>query len=228
MAGDGLRIGFIGAGGIVRQRHVPGLRAVPGVELVGVANRSRASSERAARELGIERVYDDWQELVRADAVDIVWIGTHPATHREMSVAALAAGKHVFCQGRMALDFRDARAMWEAAERSDRTTMVCPPPHYVRGDRVIRDLLAEGFVGRPYDVVVQSYSATYADPATPIHWRQQRAVSGYNTLDVGMMVEVTQRWLGYARRVTALEKTHIPTRPVPEDGQAPVERPDTL
>ena len=228
MAADTVRVGFIGAGEIVRERHVPGLRQLDGVELVAVANRSRASSERAAAEFGIRRAYDDWRELTRADDVDVVWIGTHPATHREMTVAALEAGKHVFCQARMALDYRDARAMWEAARASDRTTMLCPPPHYMRGDRVVRRLLAEGLVGEPRNVVVQSYSDGYADPSRPIHWRQQWAISGYNTLDVGMMVEVTQRWLGYARRVTAIDKTVFPSRPGPDGGTAPVERPDTL
>jgi predicted dehydrogenase len=228
MAARTVRVGFIGAGAIVRQRHVPGLRQVGEIELVGVANRSRASSERAAAEFGIQRAYDDWRELVRADDVDVVWIGTHPTTHREMTLAALEAGKHVFCQARMAPDYRDARAMWDAARTSDRTTMLCPPPHYMRGDRVIRRLLREGLVGEPRNVVVQSYSANYADPSTPIHWRQQRAISGYNTLDVGMMVEVMQRWLGYARRVSAFEKTVFPTRPNPNSGTASVERPDTL
>jgi len=228
MAGGALRIGFVGAGGIVRDRHVPGLKGIPGVELVGVANRSRASSERAAQEFGIRRAFDDWKQLVQSDEVDIIWIGTHPYVHREITVAALAAGKHVFCQARMAMDYQEARAMWEAAEKSDRTAMLSPPPHYLRGDRVVRRMLADGFVGQPYDVVVQSYSDPYADPNTPIHWRQQRVISGFNTLDVGMMVEVMHRWLGYARRVVGLEKTVFPTRPAPGDGQAAVDRPDTL
>lgn len=228
MAHERLRIGFVGAGDIVRLRHVPGLRQIPGMELVGVANRSQESSERAAQELGIGRVYPDWRALVQSDDVDVVWIGTHPSTHREVSLAALEADKHVFCQARMAPDYRSARAMWAASERSERTTMLCPPPHYMRGDRVVRALLADGFVGRPYNVVVRSYSANFADPTTPLHWRQQRDVSGYNTLDVGMMIEVMHRWLGYARRITAIEKTVFPTRPTADGGQGPVERPDTL
>ena len=53
MAGENLRIGFVGAGGIVRDRHVPGLRTVSGIEFHGVVNRSQESSQKAAEEFGI-------------------------------------------------------------------------------------------------------------------------------------------------------------------------------
>lgn len=230
MAGDTLRIGFVGAGGICRTRHVPGLKKVPGVEFEVVANRSKPSTEAAASEFGIKRTADNWMQVVEDPNVDIVWIGTHPYMHREITLAALEAGKHVFTQARMAMDYADAKQMWEAAKKYPHlTTSICPPPHYMRGDRVIRRMLAEGFVGRPLNVVVQSYSDSYADPSAPRHWRQEGAVSGYNTLDVGMMVEVMQRWLGYASRVTALEKFVYPTRPAADgSGEVKVDRPDTL
>jgi predicted dehydrogenase len=228
MASGKLRIGFVGAGGIVRQRHAPGLKAVPDVEFVGVVNRSRESSERAAQEFGIARVYDTWQQLVESDDIDIVWIGTHPYMHREITVAALEAGKHVFCQARMAMDYLDGKLMWEASKKHNRTTMICPPPHFMRGDRFIRRLLSEGFVGEPRNVVVQSFSTAYADADAPLHWRQDEVVSGYNTLDLGMMVEVTQRWMGYAKRVTALSHTFVTER-LDADGELRrVGRPDAV
>lgn len=224
-----LRIGFVGAGGIVRDRHVPGLRTVEGVEFHGVANRSRASSERAAEEFGIERAYDDWQQLVADPAIDIVWIGAHPSMHRVVTEAALAAGKHVFTQARMALDYADARAMYAAAQRHpQQTTMISPPPHFMPGDRTVRRMIAEGFIGEPRNVVVQSYNAAYLDPTTPRHWRQRWDLSGYNALDLGMMLEVTDRWLGPTTHVVALERTFTTERPDGEGGVAPVERPDTL
>ena len=230
MAGDTLRIGFVGAGAINRTRHVPGLKKIPGVEFEVVANRSQGSSQAAADEYGIKRTAGNWMEVVEDPNVDVVWIGTHPYMHREITIAALEAGKHVFTQARMAMDYADAKLMWEAAKQYPHlTTNICAPPHYMRGDRVIRRMLAEGYVGQPLNVVVQSFSDGYADPKAPRHWRQEGAISGYNTLDVGMMIEVMQRWLGYAKRVTALEKTVYLTRPAPDgSGDAPVERPDTL
>jgi predicted dehydrogenase len=223
-----LRIGFVGAGGIVRQRHAPGLAKVEGVEFAAVANRRPESTAAAAEAYGIRKTFDDWRELVNWDGIDVVWIGTHPNLHRPVTEAALAAGKHVFCQARMATSYADAKAMYEAARRSERTTMLCPPPHYMRGDRVVRRLLREGLIGQPYNVLISSFSDAYHDPTTPLHWRQVVSLSGYNTLDLGMMIEVQQRWLGYARRVTALDHTFTPTRPDSTYSSGRVDRPDTV
>src|SRR5687768_558101 len=61
-----IRVGIIGAGGIVSSTHVPGLKRQAQVELVSVANRSLESSQRAAAELGIARAHADWEELLDA------------------------------------------------------------------------------------------------------------------------------------------------------------------
>ena len=68
MSGDKgtLRVGVVGAGANTRKYHIPNLRAQTGVEIVSVANRTRESGERAAKELGIPRAYDTWQQLGRA------------------------------------------------------------------------------------------------------------------------------------------------------------------
>jgi len=65
MADGAIRVGIVGAGAIIRSRNLRGLRAMPGVEMVSVVNRSRESSERAAEEMEIPQVYDNWVELVR-------------------------------------------------------------------------------------------------------------------------------------------------------------------
>ncbi|MGH7351549.1 MAG: Gfo/Idh/MocA family protein, partial [Candidatus Methylomirabilales bacterium] len=81
MPNETIRVGIVGAGANTRLKHIPGLRAVPGVEIVSVANRSRDSSERVAREFGIPKVYDNWLELVEADDTDAICIGTWPYLH---------------------------------------------------------------------------------------------------------------------------------------------------
>src|SRR5438477_559713 len=97
-----LKVGIIGAGANTKSRHIPGLRAVPDVEIVAVCNRRPESTREAAREFGIPRTFDNWQDLVGDPAIDAVVIGTWPYLHEPITLAALAAGKHVLTEARMA------------------------------------------------------------------------------------------------------------------------------
>lgn len=207
-----VRIGFIGAGGIAQQRHLPGLKKIDGVQLVAVANRHRESGERVAREWGFGEAVGDWHEVIERPDVDAVFIAAPPYLHRDATLAALKAGKHVFCQARMARNFAEARDMYEAARRSDRVTMLCPPPHAMKGDYLVKKLIADGYLGTPREVHVHSFADTFADPSLPLHWRQDSFISGFNTLNLGMLVEVLNRWLGGFDEVTALTATHTPRR----------------
>lgn len=220
MSATPVRIGFIGAGGIARQRHLPGLKAIDGVELVAVANRTRASSERVATEWGFSEVCDDWHAVIEQHDVDAVFIATPPYLHCEATLAALDAGKHVFCQARLARNYAEALRMYERARRGDRVAMVCPPPHALAGDFVVQRLLGEGLLGRLYHVSVRGLGPDYADPDAPLHWRQDAFLSGYNTLALGMWIEVLHRWVGYFATISAQAAYHIPRRRRPGSVQA--------
>src|SRR5690349_13808533 len=99
---DTIRIGFVGLGANARLMHVPGFRACEDVEIVAVCNRRRESTEAAAREFGIPRTFDHWEDLVADPGVDAVVVGTWPYLHCPVTLAALAAGKHVMTEARMA------------------------------------------------------------------------------------------------------------------------------
>lgn len=228
MAEQPVRIGIIGAGGIARQRHLPNLRQIPGVVVQVVCNRTRARAEQVAAEFGVPEVETDWRRVIERPDLDAVLIATPPYLHCEATLAALDAGKHVFCQARMARTAAEARAMYERALRSDRVTMLCPPPNGMRGDRVMRRLLREGFVGAVRDVHATGFSAAYSDPNAPLHWRQDFEVSGYNTLTLGMWAEVLHRWVGPHRRVAAVTRVHTPTRARPDGALAEVRIPDSV
>jgi len=229
MATQKIRIGIIGAGGIVRQRHYPGLKNIPGVELVVVCNRSRESSERAAAEFGIPAIRTDWREVVAMPELDAILIGTHPHLHAEATIAALDAGKHVFCQARMARDYAEAKAMYAKSREGNRVTMLCPPPTAMKGDRVMREMIGEGYLGELRDVHVTGLAATYADAGAPLHWRQDFALSGYNVLTLGLWIEVLHRWIGYHRRVVSVTRVHTAERRRPDtDERVPVRIPDSV
>src|SRR5262245_54074574 len=103
-----LRIGLVGAGANTRTRHIPGLRAIADVEIVAVCNRRPESTSAAAREFGIPRTFDRWEDLVADPGVDAVVIGTWPYLHCPITLEALKAGKHVLTEARMAMTAAEA------------------------------------------------------------------------------------------------------------------------
>ncbi len=209
-----VRVGFVGAGRNSRSRHIPGLVRQPGVELVAVANRSRESGERVAKEFGLARVYEDWRELVRAPDIDAVCIGTWPYTHCEMTLAALAAGKHVLCEARMAMDAAEGRRMLEAARRAPGlVTQLVPSPITLEVDATLTRLIAEGYVGEVLAVeLAATQNARFVDREEPLHWRHDVALSGHNVMNMGIWYEAMMRWLGPAHRVMAMGNIAVPQR----------------
>src|SRR5262245_13444818 len=208
-----IRVGFVGAGANSRKHHIPKLKTQPGVELVGVANRSKASGEQVAKEFGIARVYTDWRELVRAPDIDAVCIGTWPNTHCEITRAVLAEGKHVLCEARMAMNIAEARRMLDAARQAPRLVkQLVPAPNTLEVDPTLIKLLAEGYVGDVLAVEIQANQGQFVDAAQPLHWRQDATLSGPNVMTMGIWYEALLRWLGPARRVMAMTKIAVPRR----------------
>lgn len=209
-----LRIGFIGAGDIVRRRHLPGLKRHPEVEIVAVSNASYESAQKFCYENTPQATpMQNWADLLAIPEIDAVWIGTPPYMHSAVTVSALEAGKHVFCQARMSMDLAEAEEMLATARRfPELVTMLCPPPFGLRGDLVVKKLLAEEYLGLPHQIRLQSFTGAYLNPEAPAHWRQRIEISGLNVLALGIYVEVLQRWLGDITGVYARGKVIHPMR----------------
>jgi predicted dehydrogenase len=208
-----LRIGIVGAGGIVKQRHLPGLQALPNVQVVAVCNSRIESAQAVAREFDIPEVLHDWADLLDRPDLDIIWIGTPPVLHAPITISALEAGKHVFCQARMAMNLREGREMLAAAQaRPQLVTMLCPPPHGMKGGRFFQKLLRDGYVGELWHFRLVADRDTFSDPLAPSHWRQRTELNGINCLTLGIYAEVLERWLGAPRRLHAQMKVSVPKR----------------
>src|SRR5678815_4088755 len=209
-----LSIGIVGAGAIVRDRHLPGLKKHPEVEIVAVSNSTYESAEKFCQEnVPHATPMQNWADLLSIPEIDIVWIGTPPYMHSAVTISALEAGKHVFCQARMSMDRAEADEMLAASKRfPELVTMLCPPPFGLRGDLMVKKILAEDYIGQPHHVRLQSFHGNYLDPDAPAHWRQKIEISGLNTLTLGIYIEVLQRWLGDITGVFARGKIILPLR----------------
>jgi predicted dehydrogenase len=198
-----VRVGIIGAGGNTRTRHIPGFKAIPGVELVAVCNRSKASSEKVAREFGIPRVTENWKEIIEAPDIDAVCIGTWPNLHGKLTIAALRAGKHVLTEARMARNLAEAELMLaESKLHPNLVAQIVPAPMSLPFDDAIIDLLQGGALGSLREVCLTATTHNLADNSLPLSWRQDLTLSGKNTLYLGIYYEMALRWLG--RGVTSL------------------------
>src|SRR5436309_14155272 len=113
-----LRIGIIGAGEIVKRRHLPAFKRRHDVEIAAVSNSTYESAEKFCQENVPTAVpIANWPDLVALPDIEIVWIGTRPYMHSAGTVSALEAGKNVFCQARMAHYRAESQEMLGAARR---------------------------------------------------------------------------------------------------------------
>lgn len=187
-----LRFGLIGSGFIGRAHSIalhevgavfPDVVA-PRCELLADSTPEVAS--RAAAALGFARSTGDWRELVADPAIDVVDICTPNHLHREMALAALAAGKHVYCEKPLANTAADAREIAEAATRSGRRHLIgfnyiCNPML-----QLARQMVEAGELGEVFEFRGCYLEDYMSDPAHPWTWRCVRELAGTGALaDLG-------------------------------------------
>ncbi len=228
MAQDTIRVGIIGAGGNTRSRHIPGLQAIEGVEIVGVCNRSQESSQRVADEFGIPKTYGNWQDAIADPDTNAIVIGTWPYMHCRATVAALEADKHVMCEARMAMNATEAHIMREVSrQKTHLIAQIVPSPMTLRVDNTIKRLIAKGYIGDVLAIEARAGGA-FLDSEAPLQWRQDFDLSGLNIMSMGIWYEALIRWVGEAIRIMAMGKTFIKMRPDAEDVMRSVRIPEHI
>jgi predicted dehydrogenase len=185
---DTIGIGLIGTG-FMGKCHALAFNAVkatfgdvprPRLEMLCDLEADRAAAK--AAEFGFARWTTEWTAIVADPKIDLVSITTPNAVHREIAVAALAAGKHVCCEKPMGLTLADAEAMAEAAGAAKGRTRL--GYNYTVNPAVqhARRLIAEGAIGRVIDVRGAFDEDYMADPALPWSWRCRVAEAGLGVL----------------------------------------------
>jgi len=211
-------IGLIG-GGYMGKAHAVAMSAVGAVfdtplrpRLAMVCGSSPASSERYRAAFGFERAADDWRALVEDASVGAVVIASPQATHREIALAAFAAGKHVFCEKPLGASLDDARAMTDAAEASGRANMI--GFNYIRtpASQYARALIAEGRIGDVTWFRGEHTEDFYADPEASATWRSEGEANGTLGDLAPHMINGARALIGPIAEVMADIVTVHPTR----------------
>lgn len=219
MAHSTLRVGLIGAGANTRLRHIPGLQALADVAIVAVCNRRPESTAAIAREFNIPRTFERWEDLVADPDIEAVVIGTWPYLHCPITLAALQAGKHVLTEARLSMNAQEAHQMLAASRKYPKlVTQVVPSPYGFKGHQTVKELVDADFLGELREIRVTSLAGWLGDPAAPLSWRQDRGLSGFNMLTLGILHETLSRWIPQPIRVMAQAHAFIASRIDPASG----------
>lgn len=226
-----LRLGVIGVNanrGWASRVHMPALPTLLEYELRAVCTSKRESAEAAAEKYQTPRAYWDYRDLVADPEVDVVDICVPVRQQHEIAMAALEAGKHVFCEWPLAVTVAQAIEMADLASRKGLHTMVGLQARWNPGLVRLRQLVADGWVGR-----VLSASATFFIPgllderAPELAYRGDRA-NGAHTLAVvaGHTIDTLCWCVGSFTEVSAVVETLAPEWPLQGGGTVKVTAPD--
>jgi predicted dehydrogenase len=214
-------VGIIGTG-FMGKAHAIAYRAARGIMPVDlnpvlevVADNNVEAGKRAAAQLGFARMTADWKELVADPKVEIVSVTTPNIFHKEMALAAIAAGKHVHCEKPLAPGVDDARIMTEAAEAKGIVTQV--GYNYIKNPilGLARDMIAGGELGDIYGFRGIHAEDYMSDPEAPYSWRLDPAGGGGVIADLGSHIIGMARFLlGPIAELSADLETVVKTRPV--------------
>ena len=217
-----LNIGLVGSG-FMGKAHAMAYNAAPQVfsplpatpRLRILGDVSESLAKEAARRFGFADYAVGWEEVVNHPEVDIVDITAPNHVHKDIAVAAAAAGKHIYCEKPLAVTLADAGAMVGAAERAGVRTLV--GFNYLRSPATLaaKAFIEEGKLGDLWHFRGTFHQDVLADPTLPHSWRFQRDVAGSGALgDLGShILAVAHSLVGDIDRVSALTETFIRERP---------------
>jgi predicted dehydrogenase len=144
-----IRIGIVGVGQIGKH-HLGAYAKIAGAEIVAAADVNAAELQRVAAEFKIPHTHADFRELLARDDLEAVDVCLHNNLHAPVTIAALEAGKHVYCEKPMAGAYCDAKAMFEAARRTGCKLSVQLSTLFAKETKVARRLIEAGRLGRLY------------------------------------------------------------------------------
>ena len=223
-----VRIGLVGTGYIGRC-HAIAYAQAPTVfsldaELVleYLAEVTPELAEKKAKEFGFKRFTGDWRDIVQDPNVDVVDICTPNFLHKEIALAAIANGKHVYSEKPLALTAVDAKLMYETAKQAGVKTLV--GFNYIKNPttQLAREIIANGEIGEVIHFYGTHNEDYLANKNTPLDWHCVKEKAGLGALGdlAAHIVQMSQYLLGQdIRSVIGDMQTVIKTRPNPNNLQ---------
>lgn len=181
-------------------RFAQGLAAVPNTKLVGVWGRNAGRTHAFAERFAVQHSSRKLDEFF-ATGIDAVYVATHPDTHADLCIQALAAGKHVLCEKPSALNGRQLAEILKAAGQHDRLFMEAMKPPFFPLYQRLREHLAADPIG-PVGFVRAGHCDSSLAPDYPLHFPE---LGGGGIMGIGPYEAfLALDWLGELKRVQTM------------------------
>lgn len=183
-----------------------------------ICGRNEEGVKQAQHQFGWESYETDWRKVVESDEVDVIDINAPSDAHKEIALAAAAAGKHIFCEKPLALTLKDSREMLEAVEKAGVKHMVGFNYRFAPAVQLAKKLIDEGRIGQIYHFRGWFMQDWIIDPEFPLVWRLQKEIAGSGSHgDLGAhVIDLAHFLLGGISEVIGTSETFIKQRPMPE------------
>lgn len=209
-----LGVGIIGLG--VGLRHAQAVQQDPRTRLAGVADQDANIAARRGRELSPDQTATDYRELLANPAIDLIIVATPDHFHRDQTVAALLAGKHVLVEKPMAPSLAECQDMVDAARAAGKLLMVGHSVRFTPAFTTIKTLVDHGDLGEIY-YVGSSYEHDYGRLKRPAAWRFDPKYARHQFLGGGChAVDLLRLFLPDIRKVAAVSN-HFSLPESPKD-----------
>lgn len=203
------RAGVIGCGKMSQVAHLPGYMKCAGVKLAAACDpepKRLAEARRICRDLA---VYADYREMLAAEDLDVVSVVSPNRFHAAHAIAALEHGAHVLLEKPPVLSMSEITAVRKAIRRTGRQLIVGFSNRFMRGNRRIHKMLADGVIGEPYMIRIRfAHAGPYPRWAKSDWFYDPKRAGGGALVDMGIHAIDQALWqLGPVRRVQAAART---------------------
>lgn len=214
MNGKVLKVAFAGANAErawAKDAHLPAVRALPGLELHAVSARDQGLADAAAAAFGAPKAYGDSLTMVRDPDIDIVAVTVKVPEHRAIVLAALEAGKHIYCEWPLGRDVAEAEEMAAAARKAGVHTAIGLQGENSHAVRHAARLVQDGVIGRVLSMRVVSPTAGWGAEAPPFYAYLQDKRNGatLSTIAGGHTLAAIEAMIGPYCDVSALNSIRI-------------------
>jgi len=210
-----IRVGIVGANpsrGFASIAHIPALRALPELEIAALCTTRQDSAEAAARHFGVPLAFSDAEKLAQHPDIDLVTVSVKVPDHYRPVMAAIEAGKHVYCEWPLGRDTDEAARMLAAAERRGIRHAVGLQGQMSPAINYAKELIADGYVGRVLSATMIACAPNWG--ATIDRAYQANRANGANLLTItgGHTIDALCYCLGEFRELAAFvvsQRDHI-------------------